>query len=88
VFKNAINGLIEMLNKIPGVQIDAAFGDLPAAPQVPDIAMPQIQAQPVQTSPLMMAMPPKLLEMPGSRVLTSPAMPQMQALQPPVQAPA
>ena len=29
IFKNAINGLIEMLNKIPGVKIDAAFGALP-----------------------------------------------------------
>jgi len=32
IFKNAINGLIEMLNKIPGVKIDAAFGALPEMP--------------------------------------------------------
>ncbi|MQT56909.1 phage tail tape measure protein [Pseudomonas sp. FSL R10-0399] len=56
IFKNAINGLIEMLNKIPGVQIDAAFGELPAAPKVPDLAMQKMQAQPAP--PLVMAQQP------------------------------
>ncbi len=37
IFKDAINGLIEMLNKIPGVQIDAAFGDMPKAPDIPGV---------------------------------------------------
>lgn len=37
IFKDAINGLIEMLNKIPGVQIDAAFGDMPKAPEIPGV---------------------------------------------------
>ena len=32
IFQKAINGLIEMLNKIPGVKIDAAFGALPEMP--------------------------------------------------------
>lgn len=40
IFKDAINGLIEMLNKIPGVQIDAAFGDLPKTPEIPGISVP------------------------------------------------
>lgn len=56
IFKSAINGLIAMLNKIPGVQIDAAFGDLPAPPKVPDLAMPKIQTQPAP--PLVMAQQP------------------------------
>ena len=58
IFKGAINDLIEMLNKIPGVQIDAAFGDLPAPPQVPDIGVAQMQAQPAP--PLVMAQTPVL----------------------------
>lgn len=32
VFHEAINGLIEMMNKIPGVNIETRFGDLPPVP--------------------------------------------------------
>ncbi|KMN09074.1 phage tail tape measure protein [Pseudomonas helleri] len=32
VFKQAINGLIDMMNKIPGVNIETRFGDLPPVP--------------------------------------------------------
>lgn len=32
IFHNAINGLIAMLNKIPGVEIDAQFGAMPELP--------------------------------------------------------
>ena len=32
VFNQAINGLIDMMNKIPGVNIEARFGDLPPVP--------------------------------------------------------
>ena len=32
VFNQAINGLIEMMNKIPGVNIETRFGDLPQMP--------------------------------------------------------
>lgn len=42
IFKTAINGLIEMLNKIPGVQIDAAFGDMPKVPDLPGISAPVV----------------------------------------------
>lgn len=56
IFKDAINGLIEMLNKIPGVQIDAAFGDMPKAPEIPGISAPLVNApappQLVTTPPL------------------------------------
>ena len=89
IFKQAINGLIEMLNKIPGVNIEAAFGDMPAAPELPGISAPSVEApllpqlvsapqQPIQV-PLMMANTPK---MPAS------AMPTLNALQPQAQAPA
>lgn len=40
IFRDAIAGLIDMLNKIPGVKIDATFGDLPKAPDIPDIKAP------------------------------------------------
>ncbi|WP_407728893.1 phage tail tape measure protein [Pseudomonas helleri] len=32
VFKQAINGLIDMMNKIPGVNIETRFGELPQVP--------------------------------------------------------
>lgn len=90
IFKSAINGLIEMLNKIPGVQIDAAFGDMPAAPQLPKISAPQVEApllpqlvnapqQQIQAPPLVLAPTPKA---------PAPVMPTLEALQPPAQAPA
>lgn len=90
IFKSAINGLIEMLNKIPGVQIDAAFGDMPAAPELPTISAPQVEApllpqlvsapqQPIQAPPLAMAATPKT---------PAPAMPALNALQPQAQTPA
>ncbi|BAP41293.1 prophage PSPPH06, TP901 family tail tape measure protein [Pseudomonas sp. StFLB209] len=37
IFKDSINSLIGMLNKIPGVEIEAAFGDIPKPPAVPEI---------------------------------------------------
>ena len=90
IFKQAINGLIEMLNKIPGVQIDAAFGDMPTAPELPGISAPQVDApllpqlvsapqQAIQAPPLMMAGIPKA---------SAPAVSMLNALQPQAQAPA
>jgi len=38
IFQNAIAGLIELLNKIPGVNIKTSFGDLPELPGT-DVAM-------------------------------------------------
>ncbi len=40
IFNKAINSLIEMLNKIPGVNIETRFGDLPAQPEIPQSALP------------------------------------------------
>ncbi|CRI59119.1 phage tail tape measure protein [Pseudomonas sp. CCOS 191] len=37
IFRSAVDSLIEMLNKIPGVNIEARFGDLPKAPEVPQL---------------------------------------------------
>lgn len=90
IFKSAINGLIEMLNKIPGVQIDAAFGDMPAAPQLPTITAPTVEApllpqlvsapqQSVQAPPLVMA---------AAQQAPAPAMPALNALQPQTHPPA
>ena len=90
IFKQAINGLIEMLNKIPGVNIEAAFGDMPAAPELPGISAPTVEApllpqlvsapqQPVQAPPLVMA---------ATQGTPAPAMPTLNALQPQVKAPA
>lgn len=90
IFKQAINGLIEMLNKIPGVNIEAAFGDMPAAPELPGISAPTVEApllpqlvsapqQPIQAPPLVLPATPKT---------AAPAMPTLNALQPQAQAPA
>ncbi|WP_323600728.1 phage tail tape measure protein [Pseudomonas putida] len=40
IFKDSINSLIGMLNKIPGVEIDAVFTDLPKTPQLPGLSAP------------------------------------------------
>ncbi|MBC3197833.1 phage tail tape measure protein [Pseudomonas poae] len=90
IFKSAINGLIEMLNKIPGVSIDASFGDMPAAPDLPTISAPQVEAPllpqlvsapqpPIQAPPLVLAAPPKA---------AAPAMPTLNTLHPQAQEPA
>ncbi len=42
IFKSAISSLIDLLNKIPGVQIDASFGDMPKAPELPGISAPLV----------------------------------------------
>ncbi|MNJ34326.1 Phage-related minor tail protein [compost metagenome] len=49
IFQTAISGLIAMLNKIPGVNIETSFGDLPEPPQVPEIPG---QSVPVDATPL------------------------------------
>lgn len=89
IFKQAINGLIEMLNKIPGVQIDAAFGDMPVAPELPSITAPLVEApllpqlvsppqSPIQAPPLVMAAAPKA---------SASVMPMLNAMAPQAQLP-
>lgn len=38
IFSAAINRLIALLNKIPGINIDTSFGDLPKVPEPPQVA--------------------------------------------------
>lgn len=48
IFKDAIAGLIDLLNKIPGVKIDASFGEMPKVPELP--AVPGLEA-PLPSTP-------------------------------------
>ncbi|MBI6895249.1 phage tail tape measure protein [Pseudomonas putida] len=57
----ALKGLIELLNKIPGVNIDTSFGDLPAAPKVPEL--------PGQTVPIGVTPVAGALSLPDSKAL-------------------
>ncbi|MEZ7174646.1 phage tail tape measure protein [Pseudomonas mosselii] len=61
IFHKAINGVIELLNKIPGVNIETRFGDLPAAPDVPQLPS---QVVPVGVTPVAGA-----LSLPDSKAL-------------------
>jgi len=90
IFKRAINGLVEMMNKIPGVQIDAIFSDLPQTPELPNIAAPKVdtpQVPPlVSTQQLMSVQPP--LMMTAAPLAPAPAMTPPKALEVPLQPPA
>jgi TP901 family phage tail tape measure protein len=70
IFRTAINGLIDMLNKIPGVEIDAAFGDMPKAPEIPGIQAPVLPAGIPQGAALLAAPAPVPQ---GAELLTRPA---------------
>lgn len=50
IFKDSINSLIGMLNKIPGVEIDTVFADLPKLPQIPDVQAEQARQNLNQSS--------------------------------------
>lgn len=82
---SALKGLIGLLNKIPGVQIDATFGDMPAAPELPAIAAPPVELP--FLPPLMSAQQPQIalpspLAMDATPKGTGPAMPMLSALEP------
>jgi len=51
---SALKGLIQLLNKIPGVNIDTTFGDMPKAPEIPgmETQIPIAPAAPGSQSPL------------------------------------
>ncbi|QHF01231.1 phage tail tape measure protein [Pseudomonas asturiensis] len=74
IFKDAISSLVEMLNKIPGVQIDAVFGDMPKAPEIPGLEVP-VPSTPAVDRALQVAKAP--LTMPAS--LPQPAPPLVMA---------
>lgn len=40
IFTDAISSLVELLNKIPGVNIETSFGSLPKVPEVPGVSVP------------------------------------------------
>ena len=69
---SALKGLIELLNKIPGVNIDTTFGDMPKVPEVPGVEAQvpsnpavdralQAAQQPLSGSPALSAVPPLVL---------------------------
>ncbi|RRV08098.1 phage tail tape measure protein [Pseudomonas sp. v388] len=97
--KGAINGLIEMANKIPGVNIETTFGELPEPPKVPDVPgavvtpgpeLPGVTSPPVGTipGPTAAAQPivaPRVEVLPGPPVsLPQPNLLPFQPLQLPV----
>lgn len=59
ILGNALKGLIELLNKIPGVEIDTSFADMPEVPKVPE---PQGATVPTTHTPLMMATVPPVVD--------------------------
>ncbi|MGX5217833.1 phage tail tape measure protein [Pseudomonas segetis] len=76
----ALRGLIELLNKIPGVEIDTSFAELPDVPKVPEPqganlptpstpAVDNALAQAIQKAPLsLMFAPPPAVEVPGETI--------------------
>ena len=50
IFHSAINGLIAMLNKIPGVDIQAQFGELPAGPNLDSLDAAQRAQQTINAA--------------------------------------
>ena len=62
IFQDAIGSLVDMLNKIPGVNIETSFGDMPAAPKVPEIPG---QTVPVGVTPVVSP----LLPLPSAEAL-------------------
>ncbi|MNJ40784.1 hypothetical protein D3C77_356850 [compost metagenome] len=75
IFQTAISGLIAMLNKIPGVNIETSFGDLPEPPPVPEIPG---QSVPVDATPLGPQLPlqaPAALDQVQPAALLAPPLP-------------
>lgn len=50
IFHSAINGLIAMLNKIPGVDIQTQFGELPAGPNLDSLDAAQRAQQTINAA--------------------------------------
>lgn len=80
----ALRGLIELLNKIPGVEIDTSFAELPDVPKVPEPqganpptpstpAVDNALAQAIPKAPLpLMLAPPPAVEAPGETISRAP----------------
>lgn len=59
ILGKALKGLIELLNSIPGVEIDTSFAEMPEVPKVPE---PQGATVPTTHTPLMMATVPPVVD--------------------------
>ena len=70
VFHSAINGLIALLNKIPGVDIQAQFGDLPAGPNLESLEAAQ-RAQQTINAAIPSLSPTRASAVPPGGLLTS-----------------
>ncbi len=69
---SALKGLIQLLNKIPGINIDTTFGDMPKVPEVPSVETPvpstpavdralQAAQLPMGVRPALSAVPPLVM---------------------------
>jgi len=56
VIGKALKGLIELLNKIPGINIDTTFGDVPKPPEIPGVES-QVPTTPAVDRALQAALP-------------------------------
>lgn len=70
IFHSAINGLIAMLNKIPGVDIKAQFGELPAGPNLDSLEAAQ-RAQQTINAAIPSLSPNRASAVPPGGLLTS-----------------
>lgn len=70
IFHSAINGLIAMLNKIPGVHIKAQFGELPAGPDLASLEAAQ-RAQQTINAAIPSLSPNRAAAVPPGGLLTS-----------------
>lgn len=52
IFKDSINALVGMLNKIPGVEIDTVFSDLPKTPEIPGVSVPLVPTPAIPSAPV------------------------------------
>lgn len=70
IFHSAINGLIALLNKIPGVDIQARFGELPAGPNLESLEAAQ-RAQQTINAAIPSLYPIRATSVPPGGLLTS-----------------
>lgn len=70
IFHSAINGLIALLNKIPGVDIKAQFGELPAGPNLDSLEAAQ-RAQQTINDAIPSLSPSRAAAVPPGGLLTS-----------------
>lgn len=70
IFHSAINGLIALLNKIPGVNIKAQFGELPAGPNLDSLDAAQ-KAQQTINAAIPSLSPSRASAVPPGGLLTS-----------------